>query len=468
LPRAAERSELLHTSSAKSAPVWAGVACSGRISKSRTVTPRRASCQQPRSRPTRPRSRERAAPARAIAWAAQSNACGAWWASPNDPEPPVALLCHDALELEHHQLPRHPHHAPASPAASSSRVEGSSRSAATIGCARHAASCACPDPHASRRSAAVAGPSRSPRARRSRRARARHPPGAAGLGPSLVGAPTAPGTAITSRPWSAAWRAVTSEPLFARASTTTTARASALINRLRAGSGSAAAALRAGARPRSAPRLGDLVGERAVFRGIHLIRAAALDRDGDAARRARAPGASAASMPRASPETTPMPHPARSRPSANARSRPSRVAWRAPTIATNGTPSAAGSPRTARTGAASASSARRAGYAALPNGTRRTPSRASAARSCAKAGGGSTAAGLAAPSAASPASAPRPRERRLGARRCVRRAALQREPRMQRRDRRGCVVARIDDSDRASGRLGSDMSRLPGPGPTPK
>ena len=44
-----------------------------------------------------------------------------------------------------------------------------------------------------------------------------------------------PGTTSTSRPCSSAWRAVQSEPLFSRASTTSTAPASPLISRLRSG-----------------------------------------------------------------------------------------------------------------------------------------------------------------------------------------------------------------------------------------
>jgi len=44
-----------------------------------------------------------------------------------------------------------------------------------------------------------------------------------------------PGTAKTSIPWSAACRAVISEPLLRRASTTTTADDEALIKRLRKG-----------------------------------------------------------------------------------------------------------------------------------------------------------------------------------------------------------------------------------------
>ena len=47
--------------------------------------------------------------------------------------------------------------------------------------------------------------------------------------------PTGPGTANTSRPWSRAWRAVIRAPLFNPASTTTTARDSPLMTRLRAG-----------------------------------------------------------------------------------------------------------------------------------------------------------------------------------------------------------------------------------------
>ena len=53
--------------------------------------------------------------------------------------------------------------------------------------------------------------------------------------PALAGLSTLPGTANTSRPCSSACRAVISAPLRALASTTTTARDSPLMIRLRAG-----------------------------------------------------------------------------------------------------------------------------------------------------------------------------------------------------------------------------------------
>ena len=72
--------------------------------------------------------------------------------------------------------------------------------------------------------------------------------------PRLVGASMGPGTARTSTPWSAAWRAVTSEPLRSRASTTTTARPSALIRRLRSGKYGARGGVPQGSSVTTAPR----------------------------------------------------------------------------------------------------------------------------------------------------------------------------------------------------------------------
>ena len=86
---------------------------------------------------------------------------------------------------------------------------------------------------------------------------------------------------------------------------------------------------------------------------------------------------------------------------------PNRVGARAPTIATNGLASDAGSPRTPSSGAASGSAARRAGYAGAPNGSIRTPH----AREL------------------------RHTIRRANARRAPARAAHRRAPRARRRDR---------------------------------
>ena len=147
-------------------------------------------------------------------------------------------------------------------------------------------------------------------------------PGSAGWRPRLSGAVSGPGTASTSRPSSAASRAVMSEPLFSAASTTTTASDSARDHPV-----AGREILRQRRRPRR--ELGD---ERA--RARRSRRRAAGSRAGRSRPRPSpstamvrpptrsAPRCAALSMPRASPLTMVTPRAARSAASVSATSRP--------------------------------------------------------------------------------------------------------------------------------------------------
>src|ERR1700751_3673326 len=87
---------------------------------------------------------------------------------------------------------------------------------------------------------------------------------------------TGPGTAISGRPWSRAWRGVFSAPLRRAASTTTVPRLSAAITRVRTRNPG-----RAGGRPlaHGRPLRADIAEESVMTRRIVAIDAASKDGD---------------------------------------------------------------------------------------------------------------------------------------------------------------------------------------------
>ena len=100
------------------------------------------------------------------------------------------------------------------------------------------------------------------------------------LVPTELGLRIEPGTASTSRPRSAAQRAVLSAPLLAVASTTTTASASAAMMRLRRGKRQPTGGSEPPSSESDAPALGDLVAELAMLARVAEVDAAAEHRDG--------------------------------------------------------------------------------------------------------------------------------------------------------------------------------------------
>ena len=179
------------------------------------------------------------------------------------------------------------------------------------------------------------------------------------LVPAARGSSGEPGTANTSRPCSAAIRAVISDPERCAASTTTTPSAAPEISRLRRGKSRARGTCPSGISEIAAP---PARGSQPA--GLH----ARADRSGHARRpapprcRCRWLARCAAwSMPRARPETMTKPASPRSRASVPANFSPAPEALREPTTAIIGRISVSCAPRTPSSGGASSSVASRGG-----------------------------------------------------------------------------------------------------------
>jgi hypothetical protein len=141
-----------------------------------------------------------------------------------------------------------------------------------------------------------------------------------------------PGTANTSRPWSAAVRAVISEPDGMAASTTRQPRARPLIRRLRRGKLRAAGAAPSGNSDSSSPRSAISAASAALRRGYTTSTPVPSTAMVEAAP-ARPPRCAAASMPAASPETMLRPASLSARAKLSALRSPCAVALRLPTMA---------------------------------------------------------------------------------------------------------------------------------------
>lgn len=177
------------------------------------------------------------------------------------------------------------------------------------------------------------------------------------LHPCARGSSGLPGTAITSRPASAASRAVMSEPDRGAASTTTVPSASPAMIRLREGKWRASGWLPGGCSATSSASCATCSCRSAFSGGKAMSIPLAIT----PIVRGSAPTCAAVSIPRARPDTTVTPSAARSCASVRANRQAAADALRAPTIPTHIAVASDRSPRTISAGGAVSSAASRAG-----------------------------------------------------------------------------------------------------------